>query len=69
MKTWPLYDDMFYVKVIGIALLLWLIVGCDRVVVTQPPTGSTTAVPVPVATATLNSQYCPWGQAIMGCDH
>lgn len=68
MKTWPLYDDYLYAKAIGILLLIWLIVGCDRPGKAQP-TGTPQPVSVtPVATATLQSQECPWGQRITGCD-
>jgi hypothetical protein len=56
-----------------LCIVLWSIVGCDRPD-TRPEGTRTVPVSIepthtPVATATLRSRYCPWGQAIMGCDN
>jgi len=70
---WPLFSDFkALIIILVIIVFIWPIVGCDRVVVTQPGTSSNlptveVSTAPPVATATLRST-CLIGPAIMGCD-
>lgn len=71
MDAWPVFSDFRALQIILFCILLWTIVGCDKP--SQAPASSAQPVAVapasstPVATATLRSKECPWGQAIMGC--
>lgn len=66
---WPLFPDWAaLIIILVIIIFVWPIVGCDKVAPTQPiSTQVEISTAPPTATATLHSEYCPWGQAIMGC--
>jgi hypothetical protein len=72
---WPLFSDWAaLIIILVIMVFVWPIVGCDRVVTSKSPQApSPTPVEIstapPVATATLHSRECPFGQAITGCDN